>query len=143
MEETTHKICFFRIPDQLSFLDVISDWHSATHPHPFAFGGCDLVPYSLARHFPFELGEGEQNIQGQPPHRSCGVELLSDRYEGDSARVQSLYDLGKIGQAPCEAINLIDDNGIDLALFDVFQQSLKCRSLQGSAGISPVVVVTR
>jgi hypothetical protein len=99
---------------------VISDWHSATHPHPFAFGGCDLVPYSLARHFPFELGEGEQNIQGQPPHRSCGVELLSDRYEGDSARVQSLYDPGKIGQATGETVNFIYDNGVDLAIFNIF-----------------------
>jgi putative component of membrane protein insertase Oxa1/YidC/SpoIIIJ protein YidD len=122
---------------------VISDWHSATHPHPFAFGGCDLVPYSLARHFPFELGEGEQNIQGQPPHRSCGVELLSDRYEGDSARVQSLYDPGKIGQATGEAIDFIDNDGIDFAIFNVFQQSLKCGPFHGSAGISPVVVVTQ
>jgi hypothetical protein len=40
-------------------------------------------------------------------------ELLGDGYEGDSARVQRFNDLGKVGQAASQTIDLVDHDGVD------------------------------
>lgn len=51
----------------------------ATDPFALAARGGHLVPRSLGDDLPFELGEGEQDVQGQPPHGVGRVELLGDR----------------------------------------------------------------
>ena len=48
------------------------------------------------RNLALELGEGEQYIQGQAPHRTGGVELLSDVDEGDAASIQRIFELVSI-----------------------------------------------
>src|SRR5450759_2121539 len=69
----------------------------------------------------------------------------SDVYkrQRDSACVQGFHDLGKIGQAAGETIDLIDDDGVDLVGFNIFEQSLERWSVQSSPGISSVVVAGR
>jgi hypothetical protein len=64
MEESNYDPRVVRIHDQLSFLDVITERHRASHPHALALGGSNLVATPLSGHFLFELREGEKDIQG-------------------------------------------------------------------------------
>lgn len=86
----------------------------APGPFPLAPRGGDLVPGPLGDDLPLELGEGEENVQGQAPHGTGGVELLGDGDEGDMVGVENLHDLGEIEQAPGEAVHLVDHDAIDL-----------------------------
>src|SRR4029078_3447408 len=92
-------------PDRLSFLGidaefaidgVVTERHGTAHPHALLLGGCDLVADALARDLPLELGEGEQHVQGEPPHGGVGIELLRHRDEGDALGIKSLHDLGQV-----------------------------------------------
>src|SRR5450755_4699982 len=134
---------FLLVHHQLPLLHVIAKGHSATHPHSFTLRSRNLVPNPFSRHFSFELSEGKQNVESQTPHGGSGVELLGDGDEGNSARVESFNDLGKIGQAPRQAIDLVDNDGIDLSIFNVIQQTSKRWSVHASARISTVVVESR
>ena len=97
---------------------------------PFALRGRDLVPNPFPRDLPLELGEGEQNVQGQPPHGTGGVELLGDGNEGDAPGIQGLDDLGEVGQAAGQPIHLIYNDGVDLVGFDVREQLLEGRAVE-------------
>ena len=55
--------------DKPPVLDVIAQGHSAAHPHAFFARGSNFVANALAGDLAFELGEGEQDVQRQPPHR--------------------------------------------------------------------------
>src|SRR3954454_14041169 len=79
----THDFRFRLLHDQLLVLDAITEGHDTSDPQPFLLRGGDLVPDTLARNFAFKLGEGEQYIQRETPHRARCVEGLSDRHEGD------------------------------------------------------------
>jgi hypothetical protein len=69
-------------------------------PHPDAAlsGGREFVANALSDHLAFELREGQQDVQGQPPHGSCGVEGLRDRYERHCMRIEHVDQLGKVEQ---------------------------------------------
>src|ERR1700687_3967157 len=56
---------------------------------PFALAprGRDLVADPLGGQLAFELGKGQQDVQGQPPHRRRGIELLRDSDEQDRFRI--------------------------------------------------------
>src|SRR5215510_1918662 len=71
--------------------------HTA-HPHPFLLRGGDLVADALADNLALELREGQQNIEGQAPHRGRRVELLRHRTERCAPGIEDLDDLGKIGE---------------------------------------------
>ncbi len=42
--------------------------------------------------------------------------------------VEQFYQFGKVGQRPGQAINLVDENHIDQAGSDIFQEFLKGRA---------------
>jgi len=89
----------FRLVDhQAPINDVVSQWHHAAHPDALALGCRDLVSDSLTRHFALELGEREQHIEGQPPHRSSSVKLLGNGHEGNAVGIEDFDHLGEIGQ---------------------------------------------
>ena len=48
------------------------------------------------------------------PHRCGGVELLRDRDKGDAVAVENLDQLCEVRQAAREAVDFVDDHGIDL-----------------------------
>jgi hypothetical protein len=83
---------------ELAVLSPITERRHAAHPHPLPFRGGDLVADALADDLALELREGQQNVQGQAPHRGRGVELLRDRNKGSALGVKDLDDLGKIGE---------------------------------------------
>jgi hypothetical protein len=59
--------------------------------------GGDLVADALADDLALKLREGQQDVEGQAPHRGRRVELLRHRNEGRAPGVEDLDDLGKIG----------------------------------------------
>src|SRR3984893_5957961 len=62
--------------DELVVLRSIPERRHAGPPHPLLFRGGDLVTNALADDLALELCEGQQNIEGQAPHRGRRVELL-------------------------------------------------------------------
>src|ERR1022692_475231 len=55
-------------------LDAVAQRNHAAHPHALLLRSGDLVPNPLSCDFAFELGEGQEDVQGQPPHTRGGVE---------------------------------------------------------------------
>jgi hypothetical protein len=116
------------VPDQLGLafvghqpavLDVVAQRRHAAHPHTLALAGRDLVADALAGDLALELGEGQQDVQHQPPHRGRRVELLGDRHERHAIAFEHFDHLGEVRQAARQAVDLVDDDHIDLAGFDV------------------------
>ncbi len=78
--------------------DVITQGHDSAHPHAFAFGGRDLVADAFPGDLALELGEGEQDVEGQTAHRSRRIELLGDRHERDTLGIEHFDHLGEVRQ---------------------------------------------
>ncbi len=74
----------------------------AAHPHAFLLRQGDLVPDLFPGYLTLELGEGEEDVQREPPHGGGGVELLGDRDEGDAVPVEQVDDLGEVAQGTAE-----------------------------------------
>jgi hypothetical protein len=85
-----------------------------------------LVSDPLGGHLALELGKRQEYVQGQPTHRGCSVELLSDRNKRHTVLIEQLNKLGKVGQGPCQAVDLVDDDDVDLASPDILQKPLQC-----------------
>ena len=117
------------IDSDLAILGLVAERHHTADPKPFALGGGDLVADALGGDLALELGKGQQNIQRQPPHRGRGVELLGDRDERHAVRVEQLDELGEVGQRAGQAIDLVDDDDIDLSGANVGQQPLQGRAV--------------
>ena len=90
----------------LSILGLVAQRHHTADPKALAFGRADLVADALGGDLPLELGEGQQDIESEPPHRSRGVELLSNRDERHLMGIEQFDQLGKIGQGACQTIAL-------------------------------------
>ena len=54
--------------------------------------------------------------------------------------IEQLDQLGKIRQRPRQAVDLVDDDDVNLAGADIIQQSLKVGAVGGPAGVSPIVI---
>src|SRR5216684_7290686 len=126
--------------DDLAVLGLISERGYAPDPQPLALGGCDLVADTLGGDLPLELGERQQDIERQPPHRGRGIELLGDRDEGHAMTIEQLHELSEVGQRAGQPIDLIDDNDVNLPGPDVSQQPLQRRPLGRAPGITAVIV---
>ena len=81
LENEADGSCFVRVDGELAVAQRIPERNHASDPQALAFGGGDLVADALGRDLAFELGEGQENIQGQPAHRCRRVELLGHRDE--------------------------------------------------------------
>ena len=64
----------FRIADSVELGVAAPLGAVAAHPHAFLLRSRDLVADAFAGDLALELGEGEQHVEGQPPHRCRGVE---------------------------------------------------------------------
>src|SRR5208282_1799774 len=58
---------FLVVQHQFAVAHLVSHGRCTADPHPLAFGSGDLVADALADDLTFELGEGQQYVQGQPP----------------------------------------------------------------------------
>src|SRR5580704_676915 len=128
--------------DELVILHSIPERRHATHPHPLLLRGGDLVANALADYLALELREGQQNVEGQAPHRGRRVELLRHRYEGRALGIEDLDDLGKIGERAGQPVDLVDDHRVDAPRRDVLKQPLQSRPVHRRAG-EPAVIISR
>src|SRR6516162_937689 len=81
-KDRAHDFRFAVDDDELAVLHPIPERRYPAHPHPLPFRGGDLVTDALADDLALELGKGQQDVQGQPPHRGRRVELLGHRDKG-------------------------------------------------------------
>src|ERR1700720_4044832 len=127
--------------DELAVLRLIAKRRHPAHPHPLLLRGGDLVADALADDLALELREGQQNIEGQAPHRGRRVELLRDRYEGRSLRIEDLDNLGKIGERAGQPVDLVDHDGIDPSCSNIGEQLLQSWAIHRRTG-EPAVIIS-
>src|SRR5580700_10966992 len=75
--------------DELALLYRIAERGDPAHPHALLLRDSDLVADPLADDLALELSEGQQDVEGEPPHRGRRVELLCHRDEGGPWRSNS------------------------------------------------------
>jgi hypothetical protein len=114
-----NRFGFFAVYEQLVILEIVSKRDHAAHPHAFSLGGGNLVADALAGDLTFKLREGEQNVEGQPAHRRCGIKVLRDRDEADIMGIEDLDNLCEVHEAACKPVHLIDNDCIDLPSLNV------------------------
>ena len=69
-----------------AIFDPVAERNRSAHPDALPFRRGDLVADSLARDLALELGEGQEHVEGEPPHAARRVEGLGHRDEGDAVR---------------------------------------------------------
>jgi len=105
------------VRDQAAVRDVVPQRRHPAHPQALALTGGDLVADALPGDFPLELGEGEQDVQHQPPHRGGGIELLGHGDEGHPVALEHLDIRQGLGRklapagVPLQADDLRGDAG--------------------------------
>src|SRR5882762_6207496 len=140
-EDVLDGFGFARDDDQLMVSAPVTEGRHPTHPHAFLLRGGDLVADALSGDLALELGEGEQNVQGQATHRGRRVELLRHRHEGAAFRIEDLDNLCEVGERTGQPVDLVADDDIDPPLLDVGQKLLKGRAVDRRAR-QPAIVVS-
>src|SRR5204863_3130644 len=92
---------------------------------------------------PFELREREENIQCQTAERRGRVELLGHGNKTYRTPVEAVHQPCEIEERPAEPVDLIDEDAIHTARFDVVEETPQGRALQVSAAEPSVVVPVR
>jgi hypothetical protein len=128
------------IHGQLALLDVVTERHIAAHPHALLLRGRNFVADALAGDLALELGEGEQHVERQTPHRGRRIELLRHRHKGRIVRIEDVDNLGEIGERPGQAVDLVNDNDLNLAGLDIGEEPPERRPLHRAAREASVVV---
>ena len=105
-EDEPHCLGFEFVHDQLAISNIVTERHWATHPHALLLGRGDLVADALAGNLALELREREQDVERQSSHAGGSVERLRNADERRTARIQYLDDLGEIGEAAGQPVNL-------------------------------------
>ena len=140
LEHRPHHRRIGLVHHQLAVLHDVAERHAAAHPHALLPGRPDLVAHPLGDDLPLELGEGEQDVERQPPHGRRGVEALGDRDEGDARTVEHLDELREVHQRPRQPVDLVDHHDVNQPLLDVGEELLQTGPLQRAAGEAAVVV---
>src|SRR5262245_9067277 len=94
----TDRFGLVRNDRDLSVPGLVSQRNHTADPKAIALRGPDLVADTLGGDLALELGEGQQDIEREPPQRSRGVELLRNRDKGYPMGIEQLDQLGEIGQ---------------------------------------------
>ena len=85
-------------------------------------GRCaSLVADSVSGHLSLKLSKGEQDIHYQTTQTVRCIEVLGNACESDAISLERVKQAHKVQQAPAEPIQLVDDNHVNAALFDVGQ----------------------
>jgi len=114
IEDQPHRRGLVLIHMKLSLFEPIAKRHDPTHPQALLLRRRDLVANALACDLAFKLGEGQEDIEGQPAHAGRRIERLGDRDEGDAMRVEEFDQLGEIGERAgeaCASIGIIARSG--------------------------------
>ena len=142
-EDPPHHGCLSLVDDKQTALHVVAQRQRPAHPHALGLTGGDLVADALAGDLTLELGEGQQHVQHQPPHRGGGVDLLGHGAEAHAAAVEHFHHAREVGERAAEPVDLVDHHDVDAAGVDVGQQALERGPLHVATGEATVVVVIR
>src|SRR3546814_10197525 len=71
------------------------------------------------------------------------VERLGDTDEACTPGIQHLDDLGKVGQAPGQPVDLVDDDHIDPSRLHLGEELLQPRAIHIAARIAAIIVIVR
>ena len=121
----TDPFGFFRDDGHLAVFHGIAEGEGTSDPDALLLGGRDLVPDTLRGDLPFELGKGQENVEGQASHGRCGIELLGDRDKRHPMGIEQLDQFGEVGERAGQTVDLVDHDDIDLAGPDILQQALQ------------------
>ena len=124
-------------------IDVVAEDRPSACPFTLLSGGGDLVAGPLTNDLPFELGEGQEDVQGQPTHGVSGIEVLGHADEVDVLVLKELHQSREVQERPGKAIDLVDDNAVHSALGDVSQQFAQRRPVRAAARVSAIVILFR
>src|SRR5207302_9394686 len=69
-EDAAHGLGLGRVDDERALVGVIAKRDIAAHPHALLLRRGDLVADAFAGHLPLELGQGQQHMERQAPHRA-------------------------------------------------------------------------
>ena len=83
-----------------------------------------FVVDALARNFALELRKRQQHVEGKTTRAGGGVESSRHRDKRDVVFIEEFDQLGEVGKRPCQTIDLVDDDDIDLSSANVVQQLL-------------------
>lgn len=133
-------LCFALVDEQLAILDPISKRDWPAHRDTLLLGGRDLVADAFASDLTLELGERQQHVKREPTHAGGGVETLGDADEACFRLVEHLDDLGKVGKAAGQPVDLVEEDDVDLASFDIGEQPLKAGPLQIATREAAIIV---
>jgi hypothetical protein len=123
--------------------NLIAERRHAAHPHPLLFRGGDLVADAFTGDLALELSEGQQHIEGQPPHRRRRVELLGDRNKRRALGVEDLDNLGKVGERAGQPVDFVDGDDFDPPRLDLCEQLLQRGPFHCGAGEPAIVIPLR
>src|SRR5690606_11783803 len=118
----------------------VAERRARAEPLPALAGGAHLVAGAVGDHLALELREADDDVEGEPPHRVAGVELLRGRDEADVLLLEAREQLREVEKGAAQAVDLVDHHDVDLARVDVGEQALKRRALDVRAGEASVVV---
>jgi hypothetical protein len=82
----------------LAVLHFIAEGQGTADPETLPLRGGNLVSDALGRDLPFELGEGQEHVEGQPAHGGSGIELLGDRHKRYTMSIEQFDQFGEVGQ---------------------------------------------
>ena len=119
---------------------MIAKGEGTADPQALSLRGGNFVADALGSDFPLELGKGQKHVERQPAHRSRRVELLGDRDERHAMCIEQFDQFGKVGQRSRQAIDLVDDNYVNLPGADIVEQSLQVRAIGRPTRVSAVII---
>ena len=91
---------------------------------PFLFDAAILFSDPLTGDLAFELGEGQEHVQGQSSHAGRRVERLGDRDERHLMRVEQLDQLGKVRERAGQPVDLVDNDDVNPSSANVIKEPL-------------------
>src|SRR5215218_4953992 len=118
---------------------TLAEWDDAADPNAPALGCGKLVADALACDLALELGEGQQHVEGEPPHAGRGVEGLGHRDERDLVGIEDLDELGEVGERAGEPVDLVDHHHIDELRADCREEPLQSGPLERSTREAAIV----
>ena len=146
-EKRSHHLGFNQIDHQFPPLrigvTVIAEGHGTSHPEALRLRGSDLVADALGGDLAFELCEGQQNVQRQPPHGRGSIEGLCHRDEGTALGIKPLDQTSEVDEGAGQPVDLVDNHHADPPGFDLDKKPLQGRAVERPAGEPPVIEAVR
>jgi len=144
-KDLADSLSFRLIDDQSAACgsDIVTKYRCASDPLAFAARRRHLVARAFPYDFPFELGEGKQDVERQTTERRSGIELLRHGNEANRALIEPVHQAREIEERPAQPVNLVYNDAVDSTRIDVFEQSLQGRAVEIAAGEATVIIMSR